>query len=382
MNTYNIFSDINKILSSETALDRNQKVFFSVLAEELEKRQTELFKVLQENTINALRNTKEINPVVTMLSADPAYESKDFFPMPFDGENEESIVFIDCPAEELKEDDEYPLNGTDAKIKVERVTGFIKAERIISSIFRAYNICQPYIFSPYSRRAYRVTVFDEEANDYVPLNIKKNNICSKIKNVSVGKLFWNIEILPLAKFRAENVVVNNNEFVRFNNCDNNTFIWLDSSDESVIFKKCADSQYIDISKEDYEKYRPDLIKVIIHKPDPWAKNCFKNISDQTVLAPERIISAADLRLAVQKYYPEPSEYKGCLEEKNNNKVKVYTEEYRYNYEELSPAIVKNKVVYYLKFENSGKDQFFADRVSFFISFMRYNYPNFYWVGVQ
>lgn len=106
------------------------------------------------------------------------------------------------------------------------------------------------------------------------------------------------------------------------------------------------------------------------------------LKDEISVVPKNIFTEADIKLAVDVFYHYPNEYKGFSLSNTKEAIKAYTRDYNYSYNDLSEISRRNKNYCYLCFEDSGIDNFFIDRVNYFISFMRYNYPNFFWVGVK
>lgn len=382
---YKNLIDIDSLFKNVSSLNENQKEFFKSLAQSLNDSQNEFFDYVQQRTIDELTSEKFCNTVYTYLCKDQSESNENFYPMLDSDEDNDNIVFIDCPYNEI---DTYDKINSDRKFKLERTNVFIEKERFLSATFRIYNINQPFVFSPYSRRAFEVFELDEKTNEYVPVNFKRDNIQLELENVIYGKLLWNVSILPGSRIRPKIVSVDGKEFMRYDNGDGSSFIIPEYAVKSEIYQnqflfKYSDGKYIDVIKNDDSIEETNFMKITIHKNSIIKDYQFANVSNLHYAEPKRIRTKADIQLAVNKYYPEPKEYLGVFgNTTNDNTIKDYSKEYKYVYEDLSRETARNNNFCYLRFADSKKDNFFEDRVNFFISFMRYNYPNFYWVGVK
>ena len=385
MDIYNNKLNLDKLLGSDCSLNNEQKKFFRAIAEAFESRQDEALDILQKNTFNALNENSDCLPIITTIMD----KSSDggFFPVLSREDQKDNIVFLCDYIENTPE--LYEFKCGDNRFQLVRTDIFIEKEKMIANLFRTYNICLPYCFSPYARRAFFLNIWDNKKKEYVAFEHKKNdlrdNIRVELKNIIFGNLYWNIEQISVEKkLRPKEIpCCDGKEFIRFENCDENTYICTSALNDAVRVERTSGKKYIDIYKPDYENYRPSLTQIKIYNADYNVENRYSNIYKREIPVPIRAITKADIALIVKKFYPLPDEYKGVEGYTTNSKtIKDYTKKYRYVYEDMSLISCKNRNYCYLCFEDSGVDKFFVDRVNFFISFMRYCYPNFYWVGVR
>lgn len=384
MNGNNYRINLDKLLGNECNLSGEQKKFFRALAEGLEVRQDEEFNILRRNTFESMNNIGGCIPIVTVLMNNPG--NTELFLM-IDQDEQNNIVFLDDHIDNIPDTDEFECCGD--RFQLVRTDRYVQKERIIANVFKTYDINQPYCFSPFARRAFYINKWNEKEQKYVPFDYQRNNICSSIQseknNIIFGDLYWNVEQINAEKKLRPKIIPSRNgiEYVRFENCDENTYICSGASNDAVRVERTCGGGCIDIYREDYENYRPQLLQIKIYPVDPSAENRFSNVYDRTIPLPVRAITEADVSQIIRKFYPFPDEYAGIEGHITNNKtIKDYANRYRYVYDDISYISVSNKNFCYLYFEDSEVDKFFADRVNFFISFMRYCYPNFYWVGVR
>lgn len=370
--------DFKKIAGSSPDLSESDRNFFKSLTKSVEESQHDFFDYVEQNTIKEYSRSVSVNNIHTlMLRGDNLINPEGFYSMLDADENNENIVFVDCEISDISsyEGKHYAIidGKEEREITLERTNIFIEKENIIFELFRFYNINMPCIYSPYARRAFVIT--DEN------INLKRNRIEFKDKKIFTGKLLWNIEITPASRLsRYKEVTVNGQNFIRFENSGKDDFIIIDSSDSGECFVKNSTERYIDIDVKSFETFSPEYFRVTIKNIITERKNKFVNSVNNNIIAPERIRTRADVGLAVNKYYPFPDEYKGFFMKTNNNTVKDYVSGYKYNYTGSLSVGLANKNYCYLKFENQNSDIFFEDRINHFIAFMRYNYPEFYWVG--
>ncbi len=378
MGVYNFSLDKQKLKEKITVLDQEKQNFFIALAAALEDNTNEMFCQIQKEIIDKSYSCRTF-PIVTVLCRNGIDDG--FYPIIPKEESDNNIVFLNQPAGELQNAYDYETEGR--KIRLERTNSFVLKESMISSMFSIYNIQQPTVFSPYARRAYKVFEFDEKG-DYVPVDLSKNKINFGDERIICAELCWNVEVLPDSKLRPKNVIVNNIEYYRFQNCNQNSFICPDEYYEAFVPIKSSGENSIDILKKAYDNAQPKMNKITIIPVDAEAPERFSSLFERNVPCPQRLNNYADISIAVNKFYPNPKEFDGVVGSVTNSKsIKDYSSGYRYFYtDDFSEMCRKNRKYCYLRFVDSKDDIFFEDRVNFFISFIRYFYPDFYWVGVK
>ena len=138
---------------------------------------------------------------------------------------------------------------------------------------------------------------------------------------------------------------------------------------------------IDVEQSDFEasylQYQMVTVKEI-HTSQKTFCNTVRNDSP----IPDRIRTKADIRLAVHAYALLPEEFVGFFSKTNQNTLKGYPRHYKYPYSGALDVGRTSKNYCYLKFQQKKDDIFFEDRVEYLISFLRYQYPECYWVGEQ
>lgn len=377
--------DIDYILSKSDGLNENQKQFFRALANAITERQNDFFDHLESKVIQNNSSQININPIITFLKKDN--DNSDygdiFNPLLKSDEDDENIIFIDLPYNEV-DDCERIVIVEGKKCKLEKTDIFIQKEKIISTFFRLYHINLPYIYSPYSRRAFKLYELNEDTNEYEPVNLKRDcyNL-SEIPGAIHGELMWNVTITESKQLRPNKTINNDLEFYRYN-CDEDSFIVPESEiDENTIediklYK--IDNKFIDVRSN----LEIDFMKIQINEyKNNISKTMFSSkIIEKNTIIPENIVTYADLKLAIDEFYLYPDEYNKHSYTNESIAVKSYSRDFDYSYNDLSTISRRNKNYFYLYFKDSGIDNFFIDRVNYFIAFMRYNYPNFYWVGVK
>lgn len=375
--------DIDEILKKSAALNDEEKNYFRVLYDSVIKRQDEYFDHIKKYTLDSMNAINQNKVYSLLITEKDILPGNNFYPMLDNSEKPDNLIFIDCTYDEAKEIEKSSENK---KIKLTRYYGFINKERILSSLFRMYNISLPFFYSPFSRRAFLVEEFDDEKQCYKDVDFKREHIDIDIENWMTGELYWNIRITEDSKLRVKVVVNNTIEFIRYENCDENSYIipaYMNDSLDFPVFYKETNDNYIDINKHEKEDYGIAFLKVEILENNIDREKQFPNIFANDFMPVKRIITKADIVFAVNNYYAVPEEYKGMNGGQTNfDTIKDYERDDRYTYDDFMDVAWKNKNYCYLMFSDSGKDKFFTDRVNCFISFMRYWYPNYYWVGVR
>ena len=288
------------------------------------------------------------------------------------------IVFAEREAGELPQQMfcNAIIDGKEEReLKLVRTDILVKGEKKLSRIFKDYNISLPYAYSPYSRRAY--VIMDSELDE------KRSSIEFRDRDLFIGNMYRNVQFLPASKLsRYTEVTVNGQRFFRFRNMDENSFMTADGYDADICFFKRSGEQCIDILAEDHDTLDINVSKAQIMTVSPNIRGQFTNSVRNDVIAPVRIRTKADIVLAVKKYYQYPEEYADCSTSSNGCTIKDYPHGYKYDYSGGLSIGLANKNYCYLRFVKKYDDIFFEDRVNYFIAFMRYNYPEFYWVGVR
>ncbi|MCI5910037.1 MAG: hypothetical protein MRZ46_00095 [Oscillospiraceae bacterium] len=377
-NSYLKKIEIEELLAKSDGLKENQKEFFRALAKSVVDRQKDFFSHIEKNVISQNNEESTVPQIFTFLNTDKENMENIFNPMLDNDEDDSNIIFIDCPYDKVND---YEKTEDGKKFKLEKTDIFVKKEKMIADLFKLYNIHQPYIYSPYSRRAFKLFELNEKTNEYEPVNLKRNNYdLSQISGAVQGTLMWNVSITSSSqlRLRSTKAVIADEEFDRYNR-DENSFIIPENRFDIYHLIKITDKYFYVKSDSDI-----DFMKIEIHenKINRLSNMFSPKLKDEISLIPKNIFTEADIKLAVDAFYHYPNEYKGFSLSNAKEAIKAYTRDYNYSYNDLSEISRRNKNYCYLCFEDSGIDNFFIDRVNYFIAFMRYNYPNFFWVGVK
>lgn len=371
--------NIEELLSKSDGLNESQKEFFRAIAKSVIERQDDFFGHIESEVIKQKDGNSSVTSIITFLKING--KDYDGFNPIIDSNEDNNIIFINCSYDKVSE---YETTEDGKKFKLEKTDVFVKKEKIISTLFRLYNIHHPYIYSPYSRRAFKLFELNKATNEYEPVDLKINNYdLSKITGAVQGTLMWNITVEPGNRLRSKKTLVNNREFDRYD-CDKDSFIIPESevdetSVDDIRLIKVSDA-YVDVeSGSDIE-----FMKVSLHEINNFQPVCMysNKLNSDNLLIPKNLFTKSDIKLAVDTYYSCPGEYVDFTFSNKKEAVKAYSRDFNYNYNDLSNISRRNKNFCYLCFKDSGVDNFFIDRVNYFIEFMRYNYPNFYWVGVK
>ncbi len=374
---YKKFNLESMFLNSPDLRD-NEKEFFSALTQTVNASQNDFFRYLEKHVVQVANNSFDVNPIYTLMLRENDLEADGFYSI-IDTEEEENTVFVECRTDEVEQFEGEQLailNGNkEIKVNLRRATSFVEKESLVFNLFKAYGIHSPCIYSPYARRAFVIENED--------INLKRDKIVFKDKRIFKGRLLWNLEVTPSNKLsRPQEVSVNGQSFIRFDNSREDGFIIVDGIDSDVCFIKEGHNGFIDMAKKDYDLKNFEFSKIVIKEVKQGRRNQFSNVSDREGIVPSRIRTKADIHLAIEYFYEYPIEFITYFTKTNNNTIKDYPMEYKYNYSGNLNVGMVNKNFIYLHFQDSKVDLFFEDRVNFFISFMRYNYPEFYWVGVK
>lgn len=379
-------------------MNNEERDFFERLTQSLQERQDDFFQYLKERTLETYHHSEQINAIHTWMQRDGNEPMTDFFPMLDDTELPTNLVFVDCPCSEISNYEEHIhkvlIDGIEKEVSLVHTDVFLEKEKIVFALFQAYNVFMPRIYNPYARRAFLVvedfepiSEKDDEAvlnekTEFV-LNFKRQKIEFQDKHIFHGNLYWNLELIPSSKLaRYNEVPVAGKQFVRirFENIKKNSFIVIDGLDvENCPMKRNGET--IDVEQSDFEasylQYQMVTVKEI-HTSQKTFCNTVRNDSP----IPDRIRTKADIRLAVHAYALLPEEFVGFFSKTNQNTLKGYPRHYKYPYSGALDVGRTSKNYCYLKFQQKKDDIFFEDRVEYLISFLRYQYPECYWVGEQ
>lgn len=370
--------NLESLFLNSPDLRDNEKEFLSALAQTVNASQNDFFRYLEKHVVQVANNSFDVNPIYTLMLRENDVEADGFYSI-IDTEEEENTVFVECRIDEVEQFEGEQLailNGNkEIKVNLRRATSFVEKESLVFNLFKAYGIHIPCIYSPYARRAFVIENED--------INLKRDKIVFKDKRIFKGILLWNLEVTPSNKLsRPKEVSVNGQSFIRFDNSGEDGFIIVDGIDSDVCFIKEGRNGFIDMAKKDYDLKNFEFSKIVIKEVKQGRKNQFSNVSNREGIAPSRIRTKADIHLAIEYFYEYPIEFITYFTKTNNNTIKDYPMYYKYDYSGNLNVGMANKNFIYLQFQDSKVDLFFEDRVNFFISFMRYNYPEFYWVGVK
>ena len=374
--------DIEKLDPHAKDLSENNRYFFTALAKAASERQEEFFRYVGNNICSSLSDNVPDCTICTAVLPSGSQPDEGLFPVLEDAEELSNIVFID------REISQIPAFETTCRaiidetqqitLKLKRTDILVKAEQIAADLFSQYNIAAPRIYSPYSRRAFCI----ENAPD-----LQKHTVRFEDKDIFMGQLYWNINLTPANRLSADyrkpsEVTVGGQRFLRFRKIDKDSFRVVCGNDTDISFIKHNGTDHIDILTKDYQEHDIEFASISLGKVSDRVSRQFRNTVRKDVIAPSRIRTKADIADAVRKFYPFPEEYTGFSAKTNGDTIKDYPSGYKYRYNSVPEIARANKNYCYLCFENKNHDIFLEDRVNYFISFMRYNYPEFYWVGVR
>lgn len=371
--------DAERIIDKSEGLREADKDFLRALAEEVMEYQKEYLGYIEKNVTDSIQHG-EINNIISTIVIKKGESVPDgFFTVSDFDEECKNIVFAEREISDVPSDSFFCraiINGTEEReLKLTRTDVLVRSEKKIADIFKAYNISAPYVYSPFARRAF---IINDECIDPEHSEIE---FCDK--DLFVGEMYRNVQFIPSSKLsRYVLVTVNGQNFFRFKNVDEHSFMIADGDDADISFIKHSSEKCVDILAEDCETLDIGISMAEIKSVSENIKGQFTNAVRNEIINPVRIRTKADIVLAVKKYYPYPEEYAGCSQKTNGCTIKDYPNGYKYNYSGGLSIGLANKNYCYLKFEKKQDDIFFEDRVNCFISFMRYNYPEFYWVGVR
>ncbi len=416
----NIESEIKKIIArsfkNEDDKRRILEEIFSALAKHQENFLNDLEKrITAESTPQDWNKDFEVAVkfVESVKSGDTESE-RGFFPQEvysayiFDDDAESEIpmsdaFFVNTPYDELKNICTQKYRGclvtSDGTVKnfsycLQRNERFIAAEKILFEIAEMYKIKRPVIFSPYARRAVDIKIFGVDAAEFknfhnVDLLLAQNNLDGKILK---GNLFWNVKIERGEMRRgvdvdeyigADGKLIRYEYFHTFDD-DKKVFILPTQHCDDLHFETDSGEKNFKFGYNSVLKER-DCQKVTLDTPtisDDVFTNDFPRRNDKL-----RLKTAGDVAKVLAcfnltrfgKICPAQLE---SFNADNFKPLEVYTkaDSYFYPAENSLLGDVRNKPVCCIKF--CGDSIFKIDYANYVLHYLKQNYPEFGWAGVE
>lgn len=310
------------------------------------------------------------------------------------------VAFLKCPYHEIGEyvGRRYKARGKrkaeeyDVYYRLVPFTACRSREELLERTAGQYQIEQPVLFSPLSRRAVTVKVdfgdkavsgAEEIAIDFMP---EENGLSGLLLG---GKtLVWNVEItaqhaIPRPKENIDKKIVplfdSTYQLYEFS-VEKNAYILMETQDSDV--KRYGSSIYLGLGKNqspDNARYW----KLALHEytnglPDK-VRDRFHNFYAQDRIRKERVRTEAEIEYVLGCFQNDVAEYMG-ISRSLGDRHAVRTYESRDAYHYTKDKIFRSSAVCYVRFKQSDS-WLFEDYVSYIMAYMNYFYPEFYWVGV-
>ncbi len=410
-------------LVENSELPLNEKNLLQELFHGLSSAQANLFTDISKSVMKEIKTpcgSSSHFKVVTGLSdsnLEEIFVEKGLFPMIFPQYQEEGLLTSIFPAKEVSS---VPLQKTDNdKIYLgfgflhcsyeelgaffqkdfvatfighkgeEKITfslhkslDFSQKEQVLFQISRQNHLERPVIYSPMSRRAVDIYVNlpDEfEKDGTIDLDLKGNNL----ENILLldKLLYWNIEMKHSSELPSlqEKFVTSFEEKMKTYqlNVEENEFIYF--PDFTQVVKRAGTKIYIPMS-EDHCTENLEYYKVkCLATPSVGNMEKFENFWDRDIFHKERIISLSDIPFAIHEFDKMGLNFLKVQENiQNTSPIIHYDRDDAYVYQKDS--LLKRPQFLYLVFKQSN-DIYFADKISYIVSFMNHHYPEFRFVGV-
>ena len=412
----NIESEIKKIIGRSFKSDADKRRMleetFSALARYQEKFLSDL-----ESRIDAESTTqdwqKDFEVAVKFVKSGDTESARGLFPQEvtgsfiFDDDAEITMsdaFFVNAPYDELKNICKPKYQGrlvtSDGTVKnfsycLQRHERFIAAEKILFEVAALYKMNRPVIFSPYARKAVDIKIFGVDADDFkklrnVELMTEKNNLRGKLVK---GNLFWNVQIEEGEMRRGGEVdeyIGADGKLIRYEyfhtfNADEKVFVLPNQHcDDLHINTESGDKTialcYNSVLKErGYQKVTlTDAHKI----SDDVFTNDFPRRNDKLRLKTEGDVAKVLACFNETRFGKICPAQFASFNVANFKPLASYAESDRYFYppEEILLGNVRNKPVCCIKF--GGDSIFKTDYANYVLHYLKQNYPEFGWAGVE
>lgn len=416
----NIESEIKKIIGRAFKNEDEKRLILEETFSALARHQKKFLDDLEKRLISESRTQdfeKDLEVAVKFVPSGDVKNAQGFFPQEIPSffifaDNVESEIsksyafFVNTPYDELKnicEPKTYrgrlvTSNGTvkNFTYTLQRHERFIAEEKILFEIAEMYKIKRPVIFSPYARRAIDIKILDVDAEDFndfrnVDLMSGKNNLGGKIVK---GKLFWNVQIEDSESRYVSSV---DEEYIGADgNLIRYEYFHTFGADEKVFIlptQHCADF-HIDTDGDDKKivlgynsllkerGYKKVTLADVPELSDDVFSNDFPRRNDKLRLRTEGDVAKVLSCFNVTRFGKICPAQFASFNAENFKPLPSYDtiERYLYSSKENLLGNVRNKPVCCIKF--SGDSVFKIDYANYVIHYLKQNYPEFGWAGVE
>ena len=413
----NIESDIKKIIGRSFRNDAEKRrileEIFSALARHQEKFLSDLEKRIDaESTPQDWQ--KDFEVAVKFVESGDTESARGLFPQEvystyiFDDDSEitrSEAYFINAPYDELKNICAHKYKGrlvtSDGTEKnftytLQRHERFIYAEKILFEIASLYQIKRPVIFSPYARHAVDIKIFGVDATDFknvrnVDLMATQNNLRGKLLK---GNLFWNVQIedseIRYVSSVNEEYIGADGKLIRYEyfytfDADEKVFILPTQHCDDFNVKTDGNDKKIVLGYNTLLKER-SCQKVILSDLPQISDDVFTNDFPRrnTTL---RLKTEGDVTKMLTCFNETrfgkicPAQFESFNAD-NFKPLAVYakSDQYFYPPENILLGNVRNKLVCCIKF--CGDSIFKIDYANYVLHYLKQNYPEFGWAGVE
>lgn len=415
------------VIEKSKGLDAYDRELFTALFAQLSEEQQKLYDDLSSrverellagkerkrrewNTVTALADEEELESLKNcgmypILSMDVNREHMRLEELKKSGDGNGwyscGIAFLNCSYSQICEYTEREYTAHVSSKNGEFDVGYrlflsdllMEKEEILERTAAQYDIEQPFIFSPMSRRAVVLTA-DFGAGDVkcsgeseVDFDFSGNKLDRVLLTGKV--LVWNVEItgrddLP---YPSENVRKNivplfdqTFEIYKFGLRDESEYIYVDHASAEI--KRIDHDIYMGVpAHSEIKNLR--YFKIRLHRGigglSDGAAFVFRNSCRREAGIKTRVRTDADIEYVARMFSPGGITYKRCETRPGDyQSIDVYDSRRRYHYPKSGR--LKSSSLCYLVFER-GESVFFEDIISYLLSFMNYMYPEFWWVGV-
>lgn len=361
----------------------------------LNQHQQTVLNEIKDYAVRTKRQSQALNVVTALLDRDDAQKNYfEFAPM-LDAPN---AIFIDLDYEPLRMlvgdiGDRKIFNGSfevDGAVNHFRYTldfdrRFLESEDILLRALEIYRAAPPVIFSPFSRKSFKIKFLDDVPNSArIDYKFADNDIPAVDNAVLCNNFDCSMTdfIMPIAQKPFGEFVMHKYSFERgegatdlYLPCDDKVLIFdIDISDDAINLWLNVDSaQFYKLEYKTVDPKRKEIAALELNG------RLYNSAVEQNKFSVQRILTRADLEYAIRPF----RHWNGLtcrLVEQNQLSTVAPRYMSKYTHRGSKHLSVRPSTRAYLKFDRAQAKKFPSDCINFVSAWLQYHYPEVEWIG--